>query len=147
MDISILPFNQLSARQVYDLSKLRQDVFIIEQNCIFPDLDDADFDAIHLLIYTDSELIAYSRLYAPDYKYPNSTSIGRIIVKQGFRGGDTGKTLISKSVEWCRVNFPDYPITIEAQAALINYYHNYGFVEKGGIYIVDDIPHIKMLLI
>jgi ElaA protein len=145
MKKNISGFDELTNVQLYDLLKLRQDVFIIEQNCIYPDLDGYDKKALHLLIYEHDNLVAYSRIFAPDIKYKAESSIGRIIVSQEKRGGSLGKTLIEKSIGYCITNYPNSDIRIEAQAKLKNYYSQLGFIGDSDIYLVDGIDHLQMV--
>ena len=145
MEKFIRSFNQLTTIQLYDLLKLRQDVFIIEQNCIYQDLDGYDTNASHFLIYENNELVAYSRIFSPDVKYKGETSIGRIIVANNKRGGILGKILIEESIQYCLSNYPGKTIRIEAQAKLKNYYSNLGFLEDSDVYIVDGIEHLEMI--
>lgn len=144
MNVIILPFSELSAKQMYDIAQLRQDVFIIEQNCIYADLDGMDNQANHLMIYEGNILLAYSRLFSVNLKHKNATSIGRIIVHKSKRRTEVGPKLIKCSLDWCLENFPNTTVYIEAQAALKEYYRNFGFIEEGEVYSVDDIPHLKM---
>ncbi|MBO6623126.1 MAG: GNAT family N-acetyltransferase [Balneola sp.] len=141
----ISSFDELTNVQLYDLLKLRQDVFIIEQNCIYPDIDGYDKKASHLLIYEHDELAAYSRIFAPDIKYNAETSIGRIIVSPKKRGGSLGKTLIEKSINYCITKYPKSDIRIEAQAKLKNYYSKFGFIGDSDVYLVDGIDHVQMV--
>lgn len=141
----ISSFDELTNVQLYDLLKLRQDVFIIEQNCIYPDIDGYDKKASHLLIYEHDELAAYSRIFPPDIKYNTETSIGRIIVSPKKRGGSLGKTLIEKSISYCITNYPKSDIRIEAQAKLKNYYSKFGFIGDSDVYPVDGIDHLQMV--
>jgi ElaA protein len=141
----ISSFFDLSVEQIYDLMKLRQDVFVIEQNCIYEDFDGYDKNANHFLIYINDEIAAYSRIFAPDIKYQNESSIGRIIVAKAHRGGMLGNELIKESMEYCLKHFPDSVIRIEAQAALEEYYSKLGFVSDSQVYAVDDIPHLQMI--
>lgn len=141
----ISSFSNLSTEQIYDAMKLRQDVFVIEQNCIYNDFDGYDKKAMHFLIYKDDMLAAYSRIFAPNIKYQNESSIGRILVSKSHRGGTLGKLLIKESIEYCIKQFPDSVIRIEAQAALEKYYSDLGFLSDSEVYAVDDIPHLQMI--
>jgi ElaA protein len=138
-------FKELTPYQVYDLMKLRQDVFIIEQDCIYEDFDDYDKDAIHFLIYEHDILVAYSRIFKPNIKYDNESSIGRIIVSKPNRGSDLGQILIQDSIDYCNEHFPKKRIRIEAQAPLQEYYSNFGFRTDSEIYAVDGIDHLQMI--
>ncbi|MEX0610323.1 MAG: GNAT family N-acetyltransferase [Balneolaceae bacterium] len=135
-------FHNLKPKQVEDIFKLRQQVFIIEQNCIYPDIDGADSSAKHLLMYENDILAAYLRVFLPGSKYPDQASLGRIVLNPLFRGTGLGPELIRKSIELCN----GASIRIEAQAKLKNYYHQYGFKEEGDVYVVDGIDHLQMVL-
>ena len=146
MKIILKKFKKLTSFEVYQLLKLRQNVFIIEQNCIYPDIDDSDGKALHLMFFEEEELIAYSRIFKPGIKFSNSSSIGRIVVSSNSRGSTIGKLLIDKSIEYCKELFPKTPIRIEAQSDLENYYKQFGFKTESSPYLVDGITHIKMVL-
>jgi len=141
----ICSFKELTNDQLYDLLKLRQDVFVIEQNCIYQDFDGYDKKAIHFLIYQDGLLAAYSRIFAPGIKYETDSSIGRIIVSKQFRGKDFGSILISESISYIYDMYPLSKIRIEAQALLEDYYEGFGFKSQSAIYAVDGIDHIEMI--
>lgn len=140
-------FNELSTQQLYDVLKLRQNVFIIEQNCIYPDIDDSDNLGVHVLFYKDDNLAAYARIFAPNIKFDNACAIGRIIVAPAFRGTGLGKQLITESIEWCKTEFANSEIRIEAQALLLDYYQQFGFKPVSQIYPVDGIAHIQMAIL
>ena len=141
----ISPFYDLTSEQLYDLLKLRQDVFVIEQNCIYQDFDGYDQQAIHVLIYDDEVLAAYSRIFAPGIKYDNESSIGRIIVAKEYRGSTLGRDLIKDSINYCIEHFSNSLIRIEAQAQLTAYYSKFGFKSDSDVYVVDGIDHLQMI--
>ena len=138
-------FEALSKNQLYDLSSLRQKVFIIEQQCFYEDLDYSDHSACHLLVYNNQKIIGYSRVFPPGIKY-NSASIGRIVVDKEFRQMGIGKMITLESIGFIENNFPDCDISISAQYRLVNFYENLGFEINGKVYLEDDIEHIKMVL-
>ncbi len=142
MDIRVKRFEELSPWELEDLFRLRQQVFIIEQQCFYEDIDGEDEQAEHVLMYESNTLAAYLRLFQPGVKFEDQASIGRIIVAKKFRGTGLGEKLINKGIELCKGR----PIRIEAQAALSDYYRNLGFVTEGKAYPVDDILHIQMVL-
>lgn len=142
MKIIYKPFDELNPKQLEDLFRLRQRVFIIEQDCFYEDIDGADELANHLLFYEGEKLAAYLRLFLPGAKYDTEASIGRIVVDPEFRGTGLGPELIKKGIEYCEGN----PIRIEAQAALENYYQQLGFKSEGEVYVVDGIDHLQMTL-
>lgn len=137
-------FSELTCIELYDILKLRQEVFIIEQDCIYGDIDGADPQAFHLCYYDGDTLTAYIRFFAPGIK-TKETSMGRIIVAERYRGTGLGKTLIEEGIRICEDRFPAADIRIEAQAALTGYYNQYGFVEEGEVYLWDGIDHIQMV--
>ncbi len=147
MKILLKKFEDLTAGEAFRILKLRQDVFIIEQDCIYPDIDGDDEKAHHMMVLKNHRLAGYSRIFAPGIKFSASSSIGRIVVEPSFRGTDVGSVLIRKSISTCLKLFPDAPVRIEAQAALEDYYKGYGFRPEGEVYVVDGIDHIQMKLI
>ena len=144
LDFKIKDFNQLSTQELYSILQLRSEVFVVEQDCVYQDLDGKDQLAYHVLGYKDSILIAYARVFKPG-DYFSKSSIGRIIVKKTHRRFKYGDHLVKNSIEFIEKKFKEKEILISAQAYLINFYNNLGFVQKGEQYLEDDIPHIKML--
>lgn len=134
-------YKDLLNNELEDLFRLRQQVFIIEQQCFYEDIDGYDEKAGHLLFYANDILAAYLRIFAPGLKY-DEASLGRIVVAPPYRGTGLGHKLVRKGIELCEGE----KIRIEAQAALIGYYNELGFKEEGEIYSVDDIDHIQMVL-
>ena len=135
-------FQELSSSELEDIFRLRQNVFIIEQDCFYEDIDGSDRKANHLLFYEGKQLAAYLRLFPDGTKLENECSLGRIVVHPDYRGTGLGPKLIRKGIELCE----GQPIRIEAQAALKKYYNNLGFTEEGEIYVVDGIDHLQMTL-
>ena len=135
-------FEELSSRQLQDVFRLRQQVFIIEQKCFYEDIDGEDEKAKHLLMYKRNKLAAYLRIFSFGVKYEKEANLGRIVVDPDFRGTGLGIKLIKKGIELCEKK----PIRIEAQAALKSYYNKLGFKEEGDIYVVDGINHLQMIL-
>lgn len=144
LNFKIKDFNQLSTQELYSILQLRSEVFVVEQNCVYQDLDEKDQLAYHVLGYKDSILIAYSRVFKPG-DYFSKSSIGRIIVKKIHRRFKYGDHLVKNSIEFIEKKFKEKEILISAQVYLINFYNNLGFEQKGEQYLEDDIPHIKML--
>ncbi|MBO6522411.1 MAG: GNAT family N-acetyltransferase [Balneolaceae bacterium] len=137
-------FQELSVFQLYDLLKLRQDVFMIEQNCLYSDLDNSDQNAQHLLMYDRESLAAYLRFFAPGIKF-REASLGRIVVAPKYRGKTIGKDLIKAGIKLTLELYRGVDIRIEAQSALKEYYNSLGFIEEGEIYIADEIEHLQMV--
>lgn len=135
-------FQDLNPNELEDLFRLRQQVFVIEQKCLYEDIDGYDEEADHLLIYDENKLAAYLRIFRSGIKYEAEASLGRIVVSPEFRKTGLGPKLIKKGIELCG----DSPIRIEAQAGLKDYYNKLGFKEEGAVYSVDDIDHLQMTL-
>ena len=130
---------------LYQIIRLRLEVFVLEQNCIYQDLDNKDQKAIHLVGEEDGKLIAYTRLFKKGDYFKNA-SIGRVIVKKESRKKDYGKTIMQKSIEELKNEHNEENIEISAQKYLIKFYLDLGFKKIGEEYLEDNIPHIKMLL-
>lgn len=135
-------FEELNSQQLEDVFRLRQRVFIIEQECFYEDIDGEDAKAKHLLFYKSGKLAAYLRIFPIGIKYKNEANLGRIVVEPEFRGTGVGAELIKKGISLCERK----PIRIEAQAALKEYYNKFGFKEEGEVYVVDGIDHLQMVL-
>jgi ElaA protein len=136
-------FNELSVAELYDLLQLRSEVFVVEQNCIYQDIDGKDHKALHVLGYYQNELTAYSRLFDAG-NYFEEASIGRVIVRQKFRKFNFGHQLMRVSIAAIEENFNQSAITISAQEYLKIFYESHGFVQTSEMYLEDDIPHIQM---
>lgn len=135
-------FKKLSPIDLYNILKLRQDVFIIEQNCIYDDIDGLDPDCEHLMLYDNYKLVAYSRIVPAGKKFA-LPSIGRIVVAKEYRGDGLGRRLVKKSVDLLR-SAGQQQIVIEAQSYLHKFYESIGFIKISDLYEVDGIDHIKM---
>lgn len=140
-----IAFDDLTSARLYDVLKLRQQVFIIEQNCLYPDLDDKDQLAMHLLGYVGDDLQAYQRCLPPGVSYAES-SLGRIVVAAAARGHKLGGLLVQRGIEHNLQRWPGHDICISAQAHLQGFYATLGFSAEGEPYREDGIPHRKMRL-
>ena len=136
-------FNELSTVELYSLLQLRSEVFVVEQNCVYQDIDGKDEKAIHVLGYYEGVLAAYSRLFKPN-DYFTDSSIGRVIVKESHRDKKFGHDLMRVSISAIKDLFHETNITISAQLYLQKFYESHGFVAVGESYLEDDIPHIEM---
>lgn len=140
-------FTELSNYELYDLLKLRQAVFVVEQNCIYLDTDDLDQKAIHVLGFTDdNELVACTRLLRKGIAYAAYPAIGRVITGARIRGKGQGRPLMGFSIQTLYDRFGPQPIKISAQAHLQAFYGSLGFVGHGATYLEDGIPHRAMIL-
>src|SRR5690606_16393732 len=114
-----------------------QQIFILEQTCLYPDIDGYDPKALHFFLYEEDFLAGYLRIFPPKVKFEES-ALGRIVVHPQKRGTEVGKMLIRQGMEHCFEAFPNSGIRIEAQAALEKYYNQFGFISEGEVYVVDD---------
>ncbi|PIR14314.1 MAG: GNAT family N-acetyltransferase [Flavobacteriales bacterium CG03_land_8_20_14_0_80_35_15] len=137
-------FESLTNTELYNILKLRSQIFVIEQNCIFQDLDDKDQKAFHLFTQNNDEVLAYTRLFAPGACYQEA-SIGRVMVNEKARGTGLGFELMRESIKQIQNQFGKTPIKIGAQLYLKIFYENLGFKQISDTYLEDDIPHIYML--
>lgn len=140
-----LPFAQLCTQQLYELLKLRVDVFVVEQNCPYPELDGHDTKAgvQHLLGYQDGQLVACCRLLPAGTTYEN-VSIGRVATLKSARGKGLGHQLLSQALAHCQQLWPDAAIEIGAQQHLEPFYQQHGFHTTSEMYLEDGIPHVDM---
>ena len=142
---TIKSFSELTTSELYQILRLRSEVFVVEQDCVYQDVDDKDQQAIHLFISDDKEVIAYTRIFAPGL-YFKSSSIGRVVVSSEHRKGSLGHQIMDASIKAVQQKFNTSKITISAQTYLKNFYESHGFIKEGNEYLEDGIPHIKMVL-
>lgn len=138
-----LAFTDLSLEGLYAVLRLRQEVFVVEQQCAYLDLDNLDQQATHMLCMREGELLAYQRCMAPGLKYPES-SLGRIIVCPAIRSQQLGRELVHRGIKHNFLQWPDSDIRISAQAHLQDFYTSLGFAAEGSEYLEDNIPHRQM---
>lgn len=139
-----LSFEALSKQQLYDVLQLRSEVFVVEQACIFQDMDDADAVAMHLLGTASGHLVAYARCFAAGEKFAEA-SVGRVITKSTLRGSGAGHVLMREALTRTLQHWGPQPVRIGAQAHLAEFYAQHGFEDVGKPYIEDGIAHIEML--
>jgi len=144
MIFNIKRFNELSTHELYVILQLRSEVFVVEQDCVYQDLDNKDLDAYHVLGILDKEIVAYARIFKPG-DYFLESSIGRIVVKKEFRKFQYGYKLVENSIQFIENNLQQNTILISAQSYLTKFYNSLGFIRVGEEYLEDGIPHIKML--
>ena len=138
-------FDALTPHEMYEMLRLRSDVFVVEQNCVFLDQDNKDQKCHHLLLYNNhNTLIAYARLVPPGVSYANEMSIGRIVTSSEVRGTGVGKQLMEIAIAECFDLFGTGPIKIGAQLYAKEFYNAFGFVQSGEVYDEDGIDHIEM---
>jgi ElaA protein len=136
-------FNELSTQELYQILRLRSEVFVVEQNCVYQDIDNKDQKALHLFGLLEGEIIAYSRLFKPG-DYFEFSSIGRVVVAEKHRDKNFGHELIDQSIFEINNLFKVQNITISAQLYLKKFYESHGFEATSETYLEDDIPHIEM---
>ena len=142
---SCLPFEALDVHRLYAVMRLRVDVFIVEQNCPYADLDgrDAQAGVCHLLGEREGQLQAYARLLPPGLGF-DTPAIGRVIVSASARGSGLAHALMREAIARCETLWPDQPITLGAQAHLQSFYAAHGFEVCSEGYLEDGIPHVDM---
>jgi len=137
-------FTDLKNIELYQLLKLRTNVFVVEQNCPYPELDDKDLEAIHTFCSIDNEIVAVARILSPGISY-KEWSFGRIATHLNFRGKGLGHELMKSLMAYMANNHPLKSIIISAQSHLEKFYASFGFSSTGKAYLEDGIPHIEML--
>ena len=137
-------FDDLTPHELYAILQLRNEVFVVEQNCVFQDADDKDQASFHLSGYDQNKLVAYTRLVPAGIAY-DEPSIGRVITSPAARGTGAGKVLMQVSIEKTYELFGIEPIKIGAQLYLKKFYEGFGFQQISEPYLEDGIPHIYML--
>lgn len=138
-------YDELTKQEFHQILKVREEVFIIEQNCVYQDIDLKDVPSFHLCVYDQNELIAYSRILPLGISYDNYISIGRVLSILSYRKTGIGKFLMQKTLQSCKELFPNAPIKISAQKYLIAFYESFGFLFTGKEYLEDNIPHVEMI--
>ena len=144
MEVKIVTFEALEIEQLYDLLQLRSQVFVVEQNCVYQDIDGKDQQALHVLGYEKSELVAYTRLFAPGI-YFKEAAIGRVLVKEEHRKKSYGHDILKASLKAIEENFSTQSVKLSAQTYLTKFYESHGFEQTGEGYLEDGIPHIAMI--
>ena len=139
-------FEALSLEELYAMLQLRSEVFVVEQNCVYQDIDYKDQKAIHLFGEYEGIMVAYARLFQPN-DYFEKASIGRVIVKPSHRHLKLGHELMRQAIQAVKTLFDENQITISAQLYLKNFYESHGFVATSEVYLEDDIPHIEMKIV
>ncbi len=146
MRFKCLSFSQLSTQELYEVMALRQEVFIVEQDCPYLDADGKDQPAWHLMGFDDNQkLVAYTRLLDKGISYPKYPSIGRVVTSPAARGKGYGVSLMKESIKQIGTLFGKQDIKISAQVYLDQFYRSLGFEPVGEGYLEDNIPHIAMI--
>lgn len=136
-------FNELSTTELYAILQLRAEVFVVEQNCVYQDIDGKDVKALHVIGESEGKTVAYARLFQPG-DYFEQASVGRVVVAANCRENKWGHDLMRESIAAIEQHFDEKQITISAQQYLKKFYESHGFVQTSEMYLEDDIPHIEM---
>ena len=146
MKTFIKNFQDLSNTEIYQILRLRSEVFVVEQECIYQDIDNKDKKAVHIFLKEKNEIIAYSRVFK-EKEYFENPSIGRVVVANKRRMYGVGKKIMNISIDYIKQNIKAKSIEISAQKYLKKFYSNLGFIQQGEEYLEDNIPHVRMFLI
>ncbi|WP_047549175.1 GNAT family N-acetyltransferase [Psychroserpens sp. Hel_I_66] len=144
MTIEVKTFDELNTKELYDLLQLRSEVFVVEQDCVYQDIDGKDQKALHVIGFKNENVVAYTRIFKPG-DYFEYASIGRVVVSQKERKHKYGYDIMKASVEAIKTNYNVTVIKISAQTYLKRFYNNLEFFEVGEEYLEDGIPHIGMV--
>ena len=143
VSIFVKSFEELSKLELYKILRLRAEVFIVEQDCVYQDVDDKDQKALHVILKKSDEIIGYTRLFWPG-DYFKEASIGRVVISKKERDNNYGSELMKASILAISEKMKEKKIKISAQTYLKNFYNNLGFLESGKEYLEDGIPHVAM---
>lgn len=144
LTIKVNTFQKLTTQELYDVLQLRSEVFVVEQDCVYQDIDGKDNKALHVIGYKNDKVVAYARIFKPG-DYFEDASIGRVVVKGTERQHQYGYDIMKASIEAIKNHFNVSTIKISAQTYLKRFYNNLEFFEVGEEYLEDDIPHIAMI--
>ncbi len=137
-------FSELSSQEIYDILQLRSEVFVVEQNCVYQDIDDKDQKALHVMGIKEGRIVAYARIFKPG-DYFDLASIGRVVVSKKERKNGFGVLIMKSAIEAIRNEFGENSIKVSAQTYLKKFYKGFGFKKIGEEYLEDGIPHIAMI--
>ena len=137
-------FSELDTEDLYQILRLRSEVFVVEQDCVYQDIDNKDQNAIHLYYKENDKIVAYTRIFKAGDYYENPC-IGRVVVSKKNRGNDLGKKIMIDSMEYIKQNIKGEKIELSAQKYLDKFYKDLGFYKIGEDYLEDGIPHQRML--
>ncbi|WP_298779387.1 GNAT family N-acetyltransferase [uncultured Polaribacter sp.] len=139
-------FSELNPTELYAILQLRSEVFVVEQDCVYQDLDFKDQKSLHILGFKNEKIVAYTRIFKPGDYFDNA-SIGRVVVAAPERKYGYGHDLMKVSIKAIKDHFKVDKITISAQVYLQKFYESHNFIQVGEEYLEDGIPHIRMIII
>jgi len=138
-------WEEIARDELFAMYKLRTDIFVVEQGCAYPEVDDYDKQVAHLFAYADGQLAAYSRLCPPNSVYPEA-SLGRVLCHKNFRGKGLGRELVARSLKQLKKDFPNEAIKAQAQQYLEGFYQSFGFKTITKPYLDAGVVHVDMVL-
>lgn len=144
LNIVIKTFQELTTEELYNLLQLRSEVFVVEQNCVYQDIDGKDKKSLHIIGFKNDEVVAYTRAFKPG-DYFKEASIGRVVVTKNERQHKYGYDIMEATIKAVKEAFNTSTIKLSAQLYLKKFYNNLGFKEVGEEYLEDGIPHIMMI--
>ena len=144
LEIKVKKFSELSLTELYDILRLRSEVFVVEQDCVYQDIDGKDEAALHIIGYKNEKIVAYTRCFEPGY-YFEEAAIGRVVVKDSERKFGYGHEIMKASDRAIQQYFQTSNIKLSAQQYLIKFYESHGYQTTGEGYLEDGIPHIAMV--
>lgn len=144
MALTIKKFEELSVEQLYEILRIRSEVFVVEQKCIYQDLDLKDKKSYHIFKEENGEIISYIRVIPKGISY-DQMSIGRVLVREEYRGKGLAREILLEGINFIKNTLKENEIKISAQSYLIDFYKSIGFIQKSQPYLEDNIPHVKMV--
>lgn len=144
LKIEVKKFSELSITELYDILQLRSEVFVVEQDCVYQDIDGKDAEALHVIGFKNDKIVAYTRCFEPGY-YFKEAAIGRVVVRQSERKFGFGHIIMEASDKAIKDNYNTSNIKLSAQQYLIKFYESHGYKTTGDGYLEDGIPHIAMI--
>lgn len=144
MSWQLKTFDELTKNELYTIIKERINIFVVEQNCPYPELDDLDLNSFHLFFQEEGDLKAYCRILPKGLKY-EEVSIGRVIVKEEYRRSGIATILMKKAISFVEEELNEKNIKIQAQDHLRHFYQSFGFTPISEVYLEDGIPHVDMV--
>ena len=144
MEYKIKAFEELNTRELYSILRLRSEIFVVEQNCVYQDLDNKDLSGYHLMAIDNNEILAYLRVLPKGVSY-KEISIGRFVVRKDYRRKNLGLALLNKALRFIEEDLKEKEVRISAQVYVKELYKKAGFIEASEEYLEDDIPHVEML--
>ncbi|MFS0675014.1 GNAT family N-acetyltransferase [Ornithinibacillus sp. 179-J 7C1 HS] len=146
MEWHLKSFQELTNNELYEILKARTDIFVVEQDCPYPELDNCDQESLHYFLTVDGELAAYIRLLPKGLKYEDYVAIGRVMVVKKYRSYGYARQIMEKGIHYIHEEWKENKIKIQAQVYLRNFYGSFGFEQISNEYLEDGIPHIDMVL-